>query len=117
MSGVIGVYSQEIEKNARYIYYGLYGLQHRGQVSSGIAMNNNGFIDYFRDNGLVHEVFPKDEMERLIGNIGIGQVRYAFKDEGVNNKNLEPLVVGYRNGALALAHDGNIVNFEKIRSV
>ena len=111
MSGIVGIYSNEIEHVSSLIYYGLYGLQHRGQVSSGIAVNNNGFVDYFRDNGLVHEVFPEDIMDGLRGNIGIGQVRYAFKDEGINNKNLEPLVVGYRQGALALTHDGNIVNF------
>ena len=115
MSGIVGIYSNEIEHVSSLIYYGLYGLQHRGQVSSGIAVNNNGFVDYFRDNGLVHEVFPKDIMDGLRGNIGIGQVRYAFKDEGINNKNLEPLVVGYRQGALALTHDGNIVNFKSLR--
>ncbi len=116
MSGVVGVYTSDMKNVSRFIYYGLYGLQHRGQVSCGIAVNNNGFIDYFKDNGLVHEVFPEDIMDGLRGNIGIGQVRYAFKGEGVNAKNIEPLVVGYKRGALALAHDGNIVNYNKLRN-
>lgn len=116
MSGIAGIYSKEKNHVSQVIYYGLYGLQHRGQVSSGIAVNNNGFIDYFKDLGLVHEVFPKDIMDRLMGNIAIGQVRYAFSDEGRDVKNAEPLVVGYRRGALALVHDGSIVNFSDLRN-
>lgn len=115
LSGVVGIYSKDENHVSQIIYYGLYGLQHRGQVSSGIAVNNNGFIDYFKDLGLVHEVFPKEVMDRLRGNIAIGQVRYAFSDEEKTIKNAEPLVVGYRRGALALAHDGNIVNFNRLR--
>lgn len=116
LSGVVGIYSKEENHVSQIIYYGLYGLQHRGQVSTGIAVNNNGFIDYFKDLGLVHEVFPKEVMDRLRGNIAIGQVRYAFSDEGKNIKNAEPLVVGYRRGALALAHDGSMVNFSSLRN-
>ncbi len=115
MSGIAGIYSREKTHVSQIIYYGLYGIQHRGQMSSGIAVNNNGFIDYFKDLGLVHEVFPKEVMDRLRGNIAIGQVRYAFSDEGKDVKNAEPLVVGYRRGALAIVHDGSIVNFSKLR--
>ncbi len=114
MSGVIGAYSKDGRDISKIIYYGLYALQHRGQVSSGIAVNNNGFVDYFRDLGLVHEVFPKETMERLRGNIGIGHIRYATTGESTI-VNAQPLVVGYKRGALALAHDGSIVNFLKIR--
>lgn len=115
MSGVVGIYSKEANHVSQIMYYGLYGLQHRGQVSSGIAVNNNGFVDYFKDMGLVHEVFPKEIMEGLRGNIAIGHVRYAYSDEGKTIRNVEPLVVGYRRGALALAHDGNVVNFLRLR--
>ncbi len=115
MSGVAGIFSNDLDHVSQYLYYGLYGLQHRGQVSTGIAVNNNGFVDYFKDMGLVHEVFPQDVMDRLRGNIAIGQVRYAFSDEEKSIRNVEPLVVGYRRGALALGHDGSIVNFRKLR--
>lgn len=115
MSGVVGIYSKERNNVSQIIYYGLYALQHRGQISSGIAVNNNGFVDYFKDLGLVHEVFPKETMERLRGNIAIGHVRYAFEGEGQNTTNAQPLVVGYKRGALALAHDGSIVNFHQLR--
>ena len=114
MSGVVGIYSKNRNDVSKVIYYGLYALQHRGQVSTGIAVNNNGFVDHFKDLGLVHEVFPKETMERLRGNIGIGHVRYAT-GEDLTTVNAQPLVVGYKRGALALAHDGAIVNFEKLR--
>lgn len=115
MSGVVGVYSKDMDHVSKLVYYGLYSLQHRGQVSSGIAVNNNGFVDYHKDLGLVHEVFPAEVMERLRGNIALGHVRYGFSEEGRHTRNVEPLVVGYRKGALALVHDGKLVNFEKIR--
>ena len=115
MSGVVGIYSKDLDHVSKLAYYGLYGLQHRGQISCGIAVNNNGFVDYFKDMGLVHEVFPSDVMERLRGNIAIGHVRYGFSSEGRTVRNAEPLVVGYRRGALALAHDGKLVNFRSLR--
>lgn len=110
----MGVYSNNRNNVSNIIYYGLYAIQHRGQVSTGIAVNNNGFVDYFKDLGLVHEVFPRDVIERLRGNIGIGHVRYATIGD-TTTINAQPLVVGYKRGALALAHDGAIVNFEEIR--
>lgn len=114
MSGVVGIYSKRGNHVSKVVYYGLYALQHRGQVSSGIAVNNNGFIDYFKDLGLVHEVFPKETIERLRGNISIGHVRYATTGD-TTTVNAQPLVVGYKRGALALAHDGTVVNVEKLR--
>lgn len=114
MSGVVGIYSKDRNDIANVIYYGLYALQHRGQESTGIAVNNNGFIDYFKDVGLVHETFPKETIERLRGNIGIGHVRYSTIGE-TTPRNAQPLVVGYKRGALALAHDGTVVNFEDLK--
>ncbi len=115
MSGVVGIYSKEKTNVSQIVYYGLYAIQHRGQISSGIAVNNNGFVDYHKDLGLVHEVFPKETIERLRGNIAIGHVRYAYQGEIQNLVNTQPLVVGYKRGALALSHDGSIVNFRRIR--
>ena len=81
MSGVVGIYSSKRNDIAQVVYYGLYALQHRGQISAGIAVNNNGFIDYHREAGLVHEVLSKERLHRLIGNIAIGHVRYAFNSD------------------------------------
>lgn len=115
MSGVVGVYSSERNDVAQLIYYGLYELQHRGQISTGIAVNNNGFIDYHREAGLVHEVFPKERLQRLIGNIGLGHVRYAFNTDDHSLLTTLPLVAGYKRGALAISLDGTIVNSGVIR--
>lgn len=115
MSGIVGIYSKKRKDVSKIIYYGLYALQHRGQVSTGIAVNNNGLVDYFKDLGLVHEAFPKETIERLRGNIGVGHVRYATVGEATV-ANAQPLVVGYKRGALALVHEGSIVNFKELRS-
>ncbi len=114
MSGVIGIYSKENKDISKIMYYGLYALQHRGEDSAGIAINNNGYIDYHKDLGLVQEVFDKDEINRLRGNIGVGHIRQSIVG-GNNIANAEPLVVGYKKGALALACDGSLINFSELR--
>ena len=115
MSGIIGMYSPNRTDASQIAYYGLYALQHRGQASTGIAVNNYGFIDYHKGQGLVNEVFPKDVIERLMGNIAIGHVRYATGQDSKDKNNVEPLVVGYRKGALALCLDGSITNAKALR--
>ncbi|NLN42104.1 MAG: amidophosphoribosyltransferase [Clostridiales bacterium] len=115
LSGIIGIYSPNRVDASQIAYYGLYALQHRGQASTGIAVNNNGFVDYHKGQGLVNEVFSKDVIERLIGNIAIGHVRYATSYDSKDKTNVEPLVVGYRKGALALSLDGSIVNAKALR--
>lgn len=115
MSGVVGVFSNKDEHVSPYVYYGLYAIQHRGQVSTGIAVNNNGFVDYVKELGLVNDVFNNDIINRLRGNIAIGHVRYAAHFEARDKANAQPLVVGYRKGALGICLDGSIVNFRKIR--
>lgn len=115
MSGVIGVFSKDNNHVSPRIYFGLYALQHRGQVSTGMAVNNNGFVDYIKDLGTVHDVFNNESVNRLRGNIAIGHVRYAATFEAKDKANASPLVVGYKKGALAISLDGSIVNFRKIK--
>mgnify|MGYP001064791311 CR=1 FL=1 len=114
MCGVIGIYSKENRDISKIMYYGLYAIQHRGQVSAGIAVNNNGYLDYYKGLGLAYEVLDKDTINRLRGNIGIGHVRSGSSVE-TTTVNAEPLVVGYKQGALALAYDGSLVNFKELR--
>ncbi|WP_236914752.1 amidophosphoribosyltransferase [Clostridium sp. Cult2] len=114
LCGVFGIYSKDKRDISKIIYYGLYALQHRGQVSAGVAINNNGYIDYYKDLGLAHEVLNKDVLNRLRGNIGIGHVR-SGSPIVTTTANAEPLVVGYKKGALALAYDGSLVNFIELR--
>lgn len=108
MSGLLGIYGKNTEEISQIMYFGLYALQHRGQVSTGMAINNNGFIDYYKDLGLVSDVYKKDTIKDLRGNIAIGQVRSAFSRGKNDKRNIEPLVIGYKNGAMAIAHDGKI---------
>ena len=114
MGGIIGIYDVENRNISKILYYGLYALQHRGQESAGIAVNNNGFIDYHKDLGLTHEVFPEEVLNRLRGNIGIGHVRLGAGDK-ISSVNAQPLVVGYKKGAMALAHNGNLINSAELR--
>lgn len=114
MGGIIGIYDVEHRNISKILYYGLYALQHRGQESAGIAVNNNGFIDYHKDLGLTHEVFPEETLKRLRGNIGIGHVKLGA-GENISSVNAQPLVVGYKKGALALAHNGTLINSKELR--
>lgn len=114
MSGVFGIYTENERNISRIIYYGLYALQHRGQDFAGMAVNNNGYIDSHRDLGLAHEVFNEKILSRLMGNIGIGHIRQGEKGE-TSPINGEPLVAGYKKGALALAYDGSLINFKELR--
>lgn len=94
---------------ARSAYYGLYALQHRGQESCGIAVNNNRDITYHKDMGLVSEVFSSDIIDSLGGTMAIGHVRYSTTG-GSLRANAQPLVLRYVKGNLAIAHNGNLVN-------
>ena len=112
--GVVGIHSSGIEETSKNIYYSLISLQHRGQESAGIAVKNDGDIRYFKEMGLVKEIFTKDIINSLQGNIGIGHVRYSTSGESYVS-NAQPLVVHYKGGKIALAHNGNLVNATDIR--
>ena len=96
-------------------YHALYALQHRGQESCGIAVNNCGVIDCHKDVGLVGEVFTRDVMEKLTeGSIAVGHCRYGTT--GAQNRgNAQPLLVNHLKGGMALCHNGNLVNAHELR--
>lgn len=112
--GVFGIYGNESLDVARITYYGLYALQHRGQESAGIAVNDGGTILYHKDMGLVPEVFNQVILDHLKGKCAIGHVRYSTTGASLR-ENAQPMVIKYRNGQLALAHNGNLVNAAEIR--
>ena len=112
--GVVGVYAPGKADIARSVYFGLHSLQHRGQESAGIASNKGGKIQYYKEMGLVQEVFNDEIIGRLQGDIAIGHVRYSTSGES-HAVNAMPLVVYYKSGSLALAHNGNLVNAEALR--
>jgi len=116
--GVVGIYNNEKTTDCvEDIYYCLYALQHRGQESAGIATNLDGKIYTYKDKGLVSDVFDNPEdFGELLGNIGIGHVRYATSGGGGTN-NAQPLIVNYKNTQIALAHNGNLVNAKALRDM
>jgi len=113
--GVFGVFDNDGHDVARLTYYGLYALQHRGQESCGIAVNDNGTILYHKDMGLVPEVFDDVVLNHLKGKMAIGHVRYSTTGASYR-ENAQPMVVKYRSGQLALAHNGNLVNAAELRA-
>lgn len=90
-------------------------LQHRGQESAGIAVLKGDKMQYYKEMGLVQEVFNNDILNRLPADIGIGHVRYSTTGESYVS-NAQPLVVRYKGGSIALAHNGNLVNAAEIRN-
>ena len=112
--GVLGFYDIDGYNVALKLYHGLYALQHRGQESAGIVTNDDARLHQLKDSGLVSEVFDEHNLSTLIGNIGVGHVRYARGSEP--RENAQPLVSRYRKGSLTLAHNGSITNVKKLRS-
>ena len=108
--GVFGVFSPETADVAHTTYYGLFALQHRGQESCGIVVNDDGVFASYKDTGLVNDVFTPEIIDRLgEGNISVGHVRYGTT--GTNDRNnAQPIVVNHIKGRMALAHNGNLVN-------
>ncbi len=113
--GVFGVFSDKTEDLARPCYYGLFALQHRGQESCGIVINDDGIFRDYKDVGLVSEVFTEMVMNDLgTGNIAVGHVRYGTTG-GNGRRNAQPIVVNHIKGRMALAHNGNLTNSFELR--
>ena len=112
--GVFGISNQDGFDTAQMTYFGLYALQHRGQESCGIAINNNCEITGHKGIGLVPEVFTEKILDRLEGNMAIGHTRYSTTG-GSSVENCQPLIFTYKGGKMALAHNGNLINATKIR--
>ena len=114
--GVFGVFADKTEDVASLAYYGLYALQHRGQESAGIVVNDQGLFSSYRDVGLVNDVFTPDRLKALgQGNIVVGHVRYATTGSD-NKRNVQPIVINHHKGRMALAHNGNLTNSMELRS-
>lgn len=113
--GVFGVMGTEKGNVAGIAYYGLYALQHRGQESCGIVVNDDGVFSSYKDLGLVGEVFSKDPLSHLsAGNMAVGHVRYGTTG-GNTRKNCQPMEVNHQKGKMALAHNGNLSNALELR--
>lgn len=115
--GVFGVYSRETADLAAMTYYALFALQHRGQESAGIVVNDDGVFTYAKGEGLVSEVFHPENLRSLgSSNISVGHVRYATTGAKLL-QNIQPLIVNHHKGRMALCHNGNLSNSYELRTM
>jgi amidophosphoribosyltransferase len=112
--GVFGIYAPG-EDVAKLTYFGLFALQHRGQESAGIATFEGNYVHLHKEMGLVAQIFSPATLEKLHGNLAIGHTRYSTTGSS-RVVNAQPAVVQTRLGALALAHNGNLVNTPTLRA-
>ena len=110
--GVFGIWGHP--DAAQITYYGLHALQHRGQESAGIVCSDGQRFTFHRGMGLVTDVFDAAVLQKLRGDRAIGHVRYTTNGASVL-QNAQPLVFNYRNGELAVATNGALVNADSIR--
>ena len=114
--GVFGVFAGKPMNVAGIVYYGLYALQHRGQESCGIVVNDDGVFASYKDLGLVGEVFSPDVLSRFpVGTMAVGHTRYGTTG-ATNRNNCQPIEVNHQKGRMALAHNGNLSNASELRS-
>ena len=116
--GVFGIFNNNSLDTVQETYLGLFALQHRGQISCGIAVNNNGEFTSHKELGLVPEVFTSQVLQKLSengkGDIAIGHVRYS-PSKSSEFANTQPLVMRYVKGNLALASNGSLINTAELR--
>ncbi len=113
--GVFGICGDKKANVASSVYYGLFALQHRGQESCGIVVNDDGLFRSYKAVGIVNDAIKTQELEELgEGNMAIGHVRYGTT--GTDRRlNAQPIVVNHVKGRMALAHNGNLTNSFELR--
>ncbi len=115
--GIVGIKCPQKKSLAYDVYFGLFALQHRGQESAGIAVSyDKRKIYYYKKMGLVNDVFDEDVLNDFpVGDCAIGHVRYSTTGSS-NVVNAQPVVFYGRFGRMAVAHNGNIINCDSIKS-
>ena len=118
--GIFGIYGNPTA--SVQAYYGLHALQHRGQESSGIVTrsfngDNKPHFNIVKSEGLVSEVFADHNLltDVLLGDAAIGHNRYSTTGASKSRKNIQPFMVNYRMGNLAIGHNGNLTNAKELR--
>ncbi len=110
---VIGVFN--VENAAKIAYYGLFSMQHRGQEASGITSSNGDRLFTIKDRGLVTSIFTDERLSTLKGDSAIGHNRYSTAGED-SILDAQPVFARYSLGEIAIAHNGNLTNAQKIRA-
>ncbi len=111
--GVFGIYNNN--ESANLTYLGLHALQHRGQESAGIVSAENDKFYSHVAMGQVIDIFTEERISKLLGNMAIGHVRYSTTGDS-HLLNAQPFLVNYFRGKLAIAHNGNLVNYEMLKN-
>ncbi|KAJ49586.1 amidophosphoribosyltransferase [Clostridium tetanomorphum] len=112
--GVFGVFSKRNFNTPVITYYGLYALQHRGQESAGIAVTNGQHINTYKSMGLVDSLLEHNDFSNIKGKFCIGHVRYSTTGES-KIENAQPFICNSKIGQIALAHNGNVINKNKLK--
>ncbi|SEJ29300.1 amidophosphoribosyltransferase [Azotobacter beijerinckii] len=110
MCGIVGIVGKSNVNQA--LYDALTVLQHRGQDAAGIVTCHEGRLFLRKDNGLVRDVFQQRHMQRLIGHMGIGHVRYPTAGSS-SSAEAQPFYVNSPYG-ITLAHNGNLTNVDQL---
>ena len=113
--GVFGIFAPANCEVAATTYYGLFALQHRGQSSCGIVVNDDGLFRTHKDSGLVNDVFTPEVLASIEGgNMALGHCRYGTSGSK-GRENAQPIVVDHIKGRMAIAHNGSLVNSFELR--
>ena len=113
--GVFGIFAPASCEVAATTYYGLFALQHRGQSSCGIVVNDDGLFRTHKDSGLVNDVFTPEVLASIEGgNMALGHCRYGTSGSK-GRENAQPIVVDHIKGRMAIAHNGSLVNSFELR--
>ncbi|MDD4376668.1 MAG: amidophosphoribosyltransferase [Eubacteriales bacterium] len=113
--GIFGVFAPFTQDVAHTTYYGLFALQHRGQESCGIVVNDDGVFNHYKDSGIVNDIFTPMVINNLgKGNMALGHVRYGTASTK-DRLNAQPIVVNHIKGRMAIAHNGSLVNGYDLR--
>ena len=114
--GVFGIYRNDDIDAVVEVCSGLYSLQHRGQLSAGICVNDNGNFKCLKNSGVISEAFRSNALEELPnGKIAVGHVKHSVrKFEETELISGQPLLMRYKYGSLAIAHNGDITNKAKL---
>ncbi len=112
MCSVIGLFN--VPEAAKYAYFGLFSLQHRGQEAAGIASSDGQKIHITKGRGLVTQVFDEKKLSKLIGNSAVGHTRYSTAGED-SVLDAQPIFARYDLGQIAVVHNGNLTNAKAVR--
>ena len=113
MWGFLSIYGPEGQQVLQEILDGLLAIQHRGQDAAGVVTFDGEKFRAKKGLGLVREVFGKKHQERLVGNLGVGHVRYPTVGAG-EDMDVQPFWLDFPLG-IAMAHNGNVSNFQELK--